>query len=95
MDNAQASSSSKAPEGEQLEGEHRNGTGGFQANAKMAVQPPKQEDLQRSYATIVGTETNPKGWYGSMSKFFSLSTFSTCCNIFAIFLPSLFWPRLT
>lgn len=40
--------------------------GGFQAQSKMAVQPPKEEDLQRSYATIVSSEANPKGWYGSM-----------------------------
>ncbi|KAH8883920.1 stomatin family protein [Thozetella sp. PMI_491] len=30
------------------------------------VQAPRQEDLQRSYATVVDTDANPKGWYGSM-----------------------------
>lgn len=52
-------SSSKSPE---------EGTGGFVAHTKMAVQPPKKEDLQKSYATTVTDEANPKGWYGSMSK---------------------------
>lgn len=45
------------------------GNGGFISQAKMTVQPPKKEDLQRSYATIVSNDANPKGWYGSMSKF--------------------------
>lgn len=39
---------------------------GFQPQNKMTVQPPKKEDLQRSYATVVTSEANPKGWYGSM-----------------------------
>ena len=51
--------------------EHHNGTGGFVANQKMAVQPPRQEDLQKSYASIVGNDANPKGWYGSMSMYLS------------------------
>jgi regulator of protease activity HflC (stomatin/prohibitin superfamily) len=51
-------SSSKAPDAE--------GTVGFQPQKKMAVQPPKPEDLQRSYATTVSTDANPKGWYGIM-----------------------------
>lgn len=47
---------------------------GFEPEAAMVVEPPRQEDLQRSYATIVDANANPKGWYGSMSKsFFSLS----------------------
>ncbi|KAH7159705.1 hypothetical protein B0J13DRAFT_643132 [Dactylonectria estremocensis] len=50
-------SSSKAPE---------QGTGGFQTQSKMTVIPPKKEDLQRSYATIVENDANPKGWYGTM-----------------------------
>ena len=33
----------------------------------MIVQPPRQEDLQKSYATVVDPDANPKGWYGSMS----------------------------
>lgn len=41
--------------------------GGFQPQTKMTVQPPKKEDLQRSYGTLVGDDANPKGWYGSMS----------------------------
>ncbi|KAM0428932.1 hypothetical protein ACHAPT_006735 [Fusarium lateritium] len=54
-------SSSKAPA--PLEG-----NGGFQAQHKMAVVPPKKEDLQRSYATIVETDANPKGWYARMKN---------------------------
>lgn len=54
------SSSSKAPEVEPS-------TGGFQAQNKMAVQPPTEDDLQRSYATVVRTDVDYKGWYGSMS----------------------------
>ncbi|KAF5537887.1 hypothetical protein H9Q69_001983 [Fusarium xylarioides] len=42
------------------------GNGGFMAQHKMAVEPPKKEDLQRSYATVVENDANPKGWYGSM-----------------------------
>ena len=49
---------SKAPE---------EGTGGFVAQTKMAVQPPKKEDLQKSYATVVTDEANPKGTYAKMS----------------------------
>lgn len=48
-----------------------NGVGGatgFRPQGPMVVQPPKQEDLQKSYASIVGNDANPKGWYGSMSK---------------------------
>lgn len=40
---------------------------GFRPQVNMTVQPPKMEDLQRSYATIVSTDADPKGWYGSMS----------------------------
>ncbi|UNI19879.1 hypothetical protein JDV02_006023 [Purpureocillium takamizusanense] len=40
--------------------------GGFQPQGKMTVQPPKKEDLQKSYASIVGDDGNPSGWYGSM-----------------------------
>ncbi|RDA89638.1 hypothetical protein CP533_0738 [Ophiocordyceps camponoti-saundersi (nom. inval.)] len=57
--------------------------GGFQAQNKMAVQPPRQEDLQKSYARIVGDDANPKGWYGSMinalgSLIGSLGAFPCC-----------------
>lgn len=41
--------------------------GGFVAQTRMAVVPPSEEDLQKSYAKVVGSEANPKGWYGSMS----------------------------
>lgn len=43
--------------------------GGFRPQGPMTVQPPRQEDLQKSYASIVGTDADAKGWYGSMSKF--------------------------
>ncbi|KAG6041951.1 hypothetical protein E4U41_000066 [Claviceps citrina] len=48
-------SSSKAP-----------ATHGYESGPKMEVQPPRQEDLQQSYATVVGNDPNPKGWYGGM-----------------------------
>lgn len=35
--------------------------------SQMAVQSPQGEDLQRSYATIVGNNFNPEGCYGDMS----------------------------
>ncbi|KAM0330573.1 hypothetical protein ACHAQA_003521 [Verticillium albo-atrum] len=40
--------------------------GGFQPTHKMTVKPPAKEDLQRSYATVVEENANPKGWYGTM-----------------------------
>jgi len=43
---------------------------GFQPTNKMTVQPPKEDDLQRSYATTVGSEANPPGWYGKMVNAF-------------------------
>lgn len=55
-------SSSKAPESDA-------GNLGFQPQNKMAVKPPKQEDLQRSYATIVAQDTGNHGWYGSMGTY--------------------------
>ncbi|KAI0136887.1 erythrocyte band 7 integral membrane protein [Xylariales sp. AK1849] len=39
---------------------------GFRPQQVMAVEPPRPEDLQQSYASIVGIDANPKGWYGSM-----------------------------
>lgn len=42
---------------------------GFKAQNNMTVQPPREEDLQKSYESIVGTDANPKGWYGSMSMY--------------------------
>lgn len=55
-------SSSKAPA--ESNGQHPSG---FRSQAGMTVQRPRQEDLQKSYASIVGNDANPKGWYGSMS----------------------------
>lgn len=55
--------SSKAPD--------TNGVGGqtgFRPQGPMVVQPPREEDLQKSYASIVGTDADAKGWYGGMSK---------------------------
>jgi erythrocyte band 7 integral membrane protein len=54
--------------------------GGFRPQAAMVVQPPKVEDLQQSYASIVGTDADPKGWYGSMSMsaFYLNSTMRDC-----------------
>lgn len=53
--------------------DHINGNGtsaaGFRSQAAMRVERPRQEDLQASYASIVGNDANPKGWYGSMSTF--------------------------
>lgn len=45
------------------------GPAGFRSQAGMTVERPRQEDLQASYASIVGNDANPKGWYGSMSMF--------------------------
>lgn len=43
---------------------------GFKPQGNMvAVVPPKPEDLQRSYATVVDANANPKGWYGSMGVY--------------------------
>lgn len=76
-------SSAKYPESET--GATSNGgggqphTGGFQAQSKMTVQPPKREDLQKSYASVVTEEANPKGWYGSMSKFLSFAALAMTC----------------
>ena len=47
------------------------GNGGFIAQTKMDVRPPKEDDLQKSYASVVGNDPNPKGWYGGMSMFAS------------------------
>ncbi|KAH6851202.1 stomatin-like protein [Chaetomium sp. MPI-CAGE-AT-0009] len=42
-----------------------SGNGGFRAQANMKVEPPKREDLQRSYASVVD-EVHFPGWYGAM-----------------------------
>jgi hypothetical protein len=65
---ANGGSSSKNPNGE-------HSLGGFQAQNKMAVQPPREDDLQQSYATVVRTDADHKGWYGGMSKFMFLFLF--------------------
>lgn len=39
----------------------------YDSQPKMNVEPPRQEDLQQSYATLIGNDPNPKGWYGGMS----------------------------
>ncbi|KAG6146083.1 hypothetical protein E4U34_006837 [Claviceps purpurea] len=39
---------------------------GYETGPKMEVQPPRQEDLQQSYATLIGNDSNPKGFYGGM-----------------------------
>ncbi|KAI5458604.1 hypothetical protein BGZ63DRAFT_416220 [Mariannaea sp. PMI_226] len=59
-------SSSKAPE-------QPSNTGGFQTQHKMTVQPPKKEDLQKSYATTVDDGSQAAGWYGSM-----INTLGSC-----------------
>ncbi|KAJ4306723.1 hypothetical protein N0V88_000089 [Collariella sp. IMI 366227] len=59
-----------------------SGNGGFRAQAGMTVQPPRPEDLQKSYATIVEEVHNP-GWYGGMINALGslLGTFGAipCC----------------
>lgn len=55
---------------------------GFQPQNKMTVKPPSGEDLQKSYAAVVGSEANPKGWYGGMSMSqLTLSTFLMRCGV--------------
>jgi len=40
---------------------------GFRPQHNMvSVQPPRREELQRSYATVVADDVDPQGWYGSM-----------------------------
>ncbi|KAK0634861.1 stomatin family protein [Bombardia bombarda] len=43
---------------------------GFRPQINMAVQPPKPEDLQKSYASIVGADGEAKGWYENMINSF-------------------------
>jgi erythrocyte band 7 integral membrane protein len=47
-----------------------DGNGGFVPSNKMTVEPPKKEDLQRKYATVVEHEAGPNDWYGSMSEYY-------------------------
>ena len=67
-DHATNGAHSKAPE---------DSTGGFVAQNRMAVQPPKKEDLQKSYGTIVAYDASPKGAYAKMSMFASDAASST------------------
>ena len=47
----------------------RPGGLGNVSNKLIDVQPPKREDLQPSYAQMLGeSDTGAHGWYGSMSK---------------------------
>ncbi|RYO85910.1 hypothetical protein DL766_003958 [Monosporascus sp. MC13-8B] len=39
---------------------------GFRSQGNMVVERPRQEDLQQSYASIVDTDADAKGWYGMM-----------------------------
>lgn len=46
----------------------RNGAPGANNGKLIDVQPPKREDLQPSYAQMLGeSDTGAHGWYGSMS----------------------------
>ncbi|KAI0517420.1 stomatin family protein [Xylaria bambusicola] len=42
----------------------------FRPQPAMKVEPPRQEDLQQSYAQIVDANANPDNWYGSMINAF-------------------------
>ncbi|EMR62510.1 hypothetical protein MGN70_000559 [Eutypa lata] len=56
---------------------------GFKPQAKMVVERPRQEDLQQSYASIVGNDADAKGWYGGMINTLGMCTGSLgaipCC----------------
>jgi hypothetical protein len=57
--------------------DHDRDASGFKPHHSIVtVVPPKPDDLQRSYAAIVTTDANPKGWYGSMST----SSLSHCAG---------------
>lgn len=60
MEDANSSSKAKAPES--------LGNGGFRSQGGVTVQPPKREDLQPSYASVVGEEASSQKWYPSMCK---------------------------
>lgn len=69
-------SSSKQPE-------VNGGPQGFRPQVNMTVQPPRQEDLQRSYGGIVANDADAKGWYGTMVNTFgaiigTLGAFPCC-----------------
>lgn len=40
---------------------------GFRPQLNMEVTPPRPEDLQKSYATIVSDYSGTNDWYGGMS----------------------------
>lgn len=61
-----ASSEQGSSRGKATDGPPANAVG-FRPQANMTVQPPKPEDLQKSYASVVGVDPQPKGWYGAMS----------------------------
>lgn len=42
--------------------------GGYRTNVPMEVQAARPEDLQASYASIVGNDPQPKGFYGGMGE---------------------------
>ncbi|KAK7752604.1 hypothetical protein SLS62_005373 [Diatrype stigma] len=68
MDSQTTTSSIGASKGkgpDPINGGH-DGTPGFRPQAKMVVERPRQEDLQQSYASIVGNDADAKGWYGTM-----------------------------
>lgn len=54
-------------ESSSAKGKAHDTNGAFRPEAPMiAVIPPRKEDLQKSYAAIVGNDADAKGWYGSM-----------------------------
>lgn len=54
--------------------------GGFRSQGNMVVEPPKEGDLQKSYAKIISHDANPKGWYGSM-----INGFGACIGTMGAF----------
>ncbi len=59
----QGSSKGKAVDATTAAGPTTNG--GFQSQGHMRVEPPKREDLQKSYASVI-EEVHFPGWYGAM-----------------------------
>jgi hypothetical protein len=61
-------SSSKAPKAPALDnGTHPTAAAGFRPAQIMKVEPPRPEDLQKSYAAVVA-EVHYPGWYGAMTN---------------------------
>lgn len=76
MDSRTESSTVSGAVGKSADAGQTNGTSSaapFRAQAAMVVVPPRQEDLQQSYAQIVDPNANPDNWYGSM-----INAFGTC-----------------